>query len=399
MDKILFCQFSTNLINKDFSKKEISNIYYSSIWKNRKKDGYFKGKHFWEIPLWIAEISGLLKKENFKKDLFIIQDLKKAINYLNKSKADFILFSCLEVNKAFIMEIIKAYKGKGKIILGGYTDLTPFKKFNNVFTFESLKDFATFLNIPYAYDLDFSLFKNYKIIPRLNLSSGCLNHCKFCSIEKNIKEKSKREIIKQVRAFKDLKFKLIYLNDKTFFQAKNHYLLKSIYRKIKKYNPDFKGFIIQTTATAILKHSDKLKDLKIYACEIGIESFNNEILKDLNKPINEKIVITAIEKLKALEVKIIPNFIIGFIQENKKTYLKTLSFIKTYLKDFFILNIYNLAIYQNTDLSKEIKIDNENDLNELIQDKTFYNAIQKKNNSFFYNQIFKLGLKVLNNHE
>jgi len=45
MNKILFCQFSTNLINKDFSKKEISNLYYSTIWKARKKEGGKHGKH------------------------------------------------------------------------------------------------------------------------------------------------------------------------------------------------------------------------------------------------------------------------------------------------------------------------------------------------------------------
>ncbi|MBN1467761.1 MAG: hypothetical protein JW924_03465, partial [Fusobacteriaceae bacterium] len=63
----------------------------------------------------------------------------------------------------------------------------------------------------------------------------------------------------------------------------------------------------------------------------------------------------------------------------------------------FILNIYNLAIYQNTELSREIKINNKNDLNELNYEKSFYNAIQRKNNKYFYNSIFKFGLKVLNN--
>lgn len=395
MKKILFCQFHNYLINGK-TIKNIADKYYYSIYSLKKNDGYYKTDEFFELPLWINEINGSLKNSDYKTELLIIDDIKKAIEKINASDFDYILFSALDVNKKFILEIIKKSKNKN-FVLGGYIDFKDFLKFDNVKIFKSVKDFIENLNLKYVYNLDYTLFKNYKTIPRLTLSTGCLNKCKFCIVEKRIIKTSNRDIIKQVKAFKNLKFKLVYLNDKTFGQCNNYKLLPLIYKRIKKYNPQFEGFIIQTTAIQFLKKDfiENLKSSHIFACELGIESYNNAILKALRKPQTEKIINNAVQILKSLKIKIIPNLIIGLLNENKNTYNKTLNFIKKNLKDIYILNIYNLAIYLNSELSKEIKINDDNDLNENITKKSFYNSQSLKDNDYFYNQIFRLGLKIL----
>ena len=190
---------------------------------------------------------------------------------------------------------------------------------------------------------------------------------------------------------------MIYLNDKTLGQCINYKLLPLIYKRIKKYNPDFKGFIIQTTCNMFLK-TDYIKHIKnsnIQVVELGIETYNNNILHKLKKPQNIKIIDNAINVLKALNIKIIPNIIIGLIGENKTSYNNTLSFIKKHKKDIFLLNIYNLALYINSDLAKNIDVKNENDYNENSINKSFYSEAQKIDNMYFYNQIFKQGLKIL----
>jgi radical SAM superfamily enzyme YgiQ (UPF0313 family) len=115
----------------------------------------------------------------------------------------------------------------------------------------------------------------------------------------------------------------------------------------------------------------------------------------LNKPQTELNIIAAMELLKGYNVKIIPNIIIGFIEENMETYQNTLNFIKQYINDIYLLNIYNLAIYQDTELSKEINIKSIKDLNENITNKTFYSDTQLQANEYFYNEIFKLALQII----
>ena len=396
MKKILFCQFHNHLINGKIIKN-ISDKYYHDIYKTKNKQGYYKTDSFFELPLWINELKGSLKNSNYKTELLIIDDIDKAIEKINTSEYDYILFSVLDINKAYIQIIIEKSNFKGIFALGGYIDFKDFLKYDNVKIFKTVKSFIESLNIKYVYNLDFSLFKGYKTIPRLTLSNGCLNKCKFCIVEKNIIKTSNRDIIKQIKSFKDLNFKLVYLNDKTFGQCDNYKLLPLIYKRIKKYNKNFEGFIIQTTAIQILKQDfiDNIKNSHIFACEIGIESYNNDILKGLRKPQNENIINKAFEVLKNLKIKIIPNLIIGLINENRKSYNKTLSFINKNKKDIFILNIYNLALYKNSELSKDIEIKSENDLNENSTKKSFYDKQALIDNNYFYNQIFRLGIKIL----
>jgi len=390
---LLFCQFSTQYLNKN-TLKDISSQYYSGIYKYRKNQGYVKPSHFWELPLWIAEACGTLQRYN--KRLYVITDISQAIQYIKLLKPKYALFSVLDVNKQDVLKIITSCKNQN-FIIGGYIDFTEFKKLSNVAVLNSIKALSIYLKDNYQYKTDYALFKAYNVIPRLTLSNGCLNRCKFCTVQKKIIEKTKREVIQQAESFKNLNFKLVYINDKTFLQAKNYHLLSVAYDIIKSFNPDFKGFIVQTTASVCsnINNVKILKTLHVYAIELGIETFNNYILKELRKPQTEKIIVQAIENLKKYNLNIIGNFIIGFIQETKQSYHKTLNFINKYIDDFFLLNIYNLAIYNNTELSKDIKKNDINDSNELTLNKSFYNKEQIKNNKYFYNQIFKIGLKIL----
>jgi len=394
MRDFLFIQCSTNLINKD-NKKDVADSFYSGIYELKAKDGYFKGADFWEVPLWIAEISGSFK--DYSKELYILHDVKEAARELEHKEIKHILLSVLEVNKAYYLELIKEYKGAATFLIGGYVDFTEFKQFNNVKIFSSIKALAESFNIVYEHKTDYALFKGLNIIPRLNLSTGCLNRCKFCTIEKELKEFSLLDVINQAMSFKDLNFKLIYINDKTFGQAKNYNFLKYAYNVIKKYNADFKGFIIQTTASQALKPGfiAELKALNVVIVELGLESFNNEILKGLRKPHSPQQVQKAVNLLHEAGLKVILNIIIGLIGENNLTYGNTLNYIKENITKIYSLNIYNLAIYKETELGLEIGSKNANDLNELKTEKSFYNQEAILSNKYFYDNIFNLGLEIL----
>lgn len=394
MTDFLFLQVSTNLINKDV-KKDVADVYYSGIYQYKNKDGYFKPSEFWEIPLWIAEICGSFK--DFKKELYVIKDISQAKKDIEHKKSKYILCSILEVNKAIYYDIIKNYKGDSVFLIGGYIDFSEFKKLQNVIVFDTIKSLTGYFKRDYIYAMDYSLFKGLYTIPRLVLSTGCLNRCKFCTIEKELKEKTLLEVIRQCLSFTDLNFKLVYINDKTYGQAKNYVYLKYAFNVLKKINPNFEGFIIQTTATQILQKQFKenLKYLHVKIAEIGVETFNNEILRELKKPHNTAQILEAMKILKNNGIKFIANIVIGFIQETAQTYKKTLQFISEHQQDIYLLNVYNLAIYKETELFNEIQINNADDLNELKQEKSFYNAEAVQINGDFYNQIFKIGIELL----
>ena len=382
--RILAIQVSDSLINTT-PNPNIDNIY-----NNFKSFGYYRSKHFLEIPLWIAELSGLFKNTSIKLDKYILTDVNKNWKDILPKKYDYILFSVMDCNKEIIREFIDLNNGQTKFIIGGYCNLQSFTVFKNVKIINSMEKLANFLNVSYKYSLNYSLFRGYKTIPRLTLSSGCLYQCKYCTIPRGVTKKSFFCILRQVKSFKPLKFKLIYIDDKTFFQADNYYFLSSLYGRIKKYNPEFEGFIIQSQVNTInhfKKFNGLLEHLHIKVIELGIESFNNRVLKNINKPQTENSIIKCLELLKTKNVKLVLNIMIGLPKEKQKTYLKTLKFLHTYQGDIFFLNIYNLAIYSNAILNQEIKIQSDSDKNEHSVNKSFHSKIENKNAYIFSNEL------------
>lgn len=389
--KILCIQISNTLINGEPDLTNISQEYYNKLYKLKKQAGYIKPSEFWEIPLWITEIDF-----NVKTDLYVCKNIDDTIQYILNNNYKYVCFSVLDINKSIIRRVITSvnkHKHNSLFVLGGYIDFTKFFFDYSLYP-KTVKDFIELLGIEYKQGSSYRLFKNYSTIPRLTLSKGCLNHCDFCTIENKITRVNTNIIEQQIKSFKPLHFKLVYLNDKTFGQCSNYELLPRIYKAIKEYNKDFIGFIIQTTTGQILKLSDKfIKDSHIQYIELGIETYNNSILKQYRKPSTETLSILAFKKVQKLyPVKLIPNIIIGIPEETELTYKRTLEFLTAYKPFISHLNIFNLAIYDNTPLSKKIK-HNNSDKNELSLNKSFHTDKDVHKN--FYQSIHKFGIECL----
>lgn len=396
-NNILCVQISTHLINGTPDLKDIATKYYTTLYNSKRDQGYYKSYHFWECPLWVTEID-----HNTPVDFYVCDNIKDCVNHIIHSNYKFVCFSVLDVNKYIISEIITEYnkqyiyRDRSVFVLGGYIDFTKFYHDNTIYP-KSIKDFITFLGIDYKQGNNYRLFKDYTVIPRLTMSTGCTNKCDFCTVEKTIKRILFTVIEQQIKAFKPLKFKLVYINDKTFGQCPNYKLLPKIYKKIKEYNPYFEGFIIQTTTTQFnkLDHIFLIQSHIKYV-ELGIETFNNDILKQYHKPSTEETTIKSCELIRALQkvdmnIKLIPNIICGIPEETIETYLNTLNFLKDNKDIISHFNIYSLAVYNNTPLSKRIAVVDQ-DSNENTLDKSFLHGDQHKQ---FYNAIHKLGIKLL----
>ena len=374
----VFCQISTNLINAKLPD-DIATEYYRKQWE---KPGYYKSEHFWEIPLWIAEICGSLKHADpkYTTELCIIAEHNQTL-----PDGDYYLFSVLDVNKAIIKDIIRD-NPKKEFVLGGYVNLQDMPKqcpcgcCNHVAIFYSVKEFIESWQQEYTYNLDYSLFAGMQTMPRLTMSTGCKHRCKFCTVLDELTEVSAGNIAKQINSFRVLDFRYVYLNDKTFGQCNNYRCLDVVRTAIKMYNPSFAGFIVQTTADKCSNPAfvAELKAMGVLIVELGVETYNDGILKAYHKPQNTDIVDRAINNLYDIYLAIIPNIIIGLDGENEFTYRSTISYLHNQRDKFYALNIYNLVRYDTADDDKNERSFTGNDIDKQ-----------------FYNDVFALGLEIL----
>lgn len=383
--KILCIQFSNKLLNPNDTSTEV--IYYNKLYNSR--DGYYRMKHTWEIPQWIAQLDYITPV-----DIYYASDIDTAKHLINWSDKvyDCICFSALDVNYKYIIELSK--KCDIPIYVGGYVDKNIFNGYSNIHWCNSIEEFCQQWQLPYKFGVSYRLWDNEYVIPRLSLSDGCLHHCKFCCVPKGIKEFDNDYILNQIfQITKYLKYKLIYINDKTFGQVKNHKLLPYLYNMVKTVNPEFLGFIIQTTATKFPMLSDDILKCIAYV-ELGIESYNDDILRGMNKPARCKSIDKCMDIAKENKIKVIPNIIIGFPQETVETYTNTLHFIVENKDIISHCNIYNLAIYEGTALSKEVLHNPESDCNENTANKS-WNVGKEDLVTWFSDKLFRYSLNQL----
>lgn len=395
--KFCFLQVSDNLLNPD-DPKNPADVYFKAIWNHLDGEGYYKPEHFWEIPTWVAELSYCLNDQNNEFELWHITGNPPAI----LPKADIYFASVMDCNKKILQTVVKNNPNK-TFYLGGYIGfdeylkLFPKQGINNVRWYTSIKAFCGCLGTPYKYGTDYSLFKGMKCIPRLTLSNGCTNHCRFCTVPNKIIETDGRDISQQIESMRNLDFELIYINDKTFGQASNYWHLKYIYNSIAAWNPKFRGFTVQTTCQQIRKFWGKginLKDLHIVNVEIGVESFNNEILQKYNKPQNTSSISIAIDMLEEWNVNIIPNIIIGLPGETEDTYWHTYHWVHKNRNKFLMLNVTNFVPYVGSNISDIVETQPE-DLNQTICKRTYHTEEEAHTVEYFADNLFELGMVII----
>jgi hypothetical protein len=388
-NKRLLLQVTSNSIREEAS--DAGEAYYNAIYNNR--DGYARAVDFWEIPQWAAEAKHLFPES----DLYVVRNMEEAKAFLRLAEYDSVMISVMDSNKHFVKRILEGYEGR--VQLGGYIDPTYFKYQDNITFFNSLAEAAKAEGVEYKRGADYSLFKGTKTIPRLELSQGCLHNCAFCTVPNKIELAPASFIDQQVEAFKDLDFELIYLNDKTFGQADNYKYLTAINKKLKKQNKNFKGFIIQTTAPALLRMSDEfLEESGIKFVELGMESYNDDVLQKIKKPHNKDLLDKAADKIRKHNMYFIPNVMVGLAgrgwTETAETYQNTLDFLEKHKDIISHSNIYVLALYEGTELNSQLNANEEIDSDENVLDKTWLRGNIDVHDAF-YEKALNFNLKQL----
>lgn len=379
-NRTLMVQFSSDLLQGKRAKDN-ADAYYDKLYKNR--EGYHRPDDFWELPQWQAHLANSMPNA----DHYTVRDPEEAIRFANEAGYKNVAFSALDVNRDFVKNFATNYKGN--VIVGGYTDMNHFAGLPNVKVHSTIEDFVKSEGGQYNPGYDYRHFSGTKTIPRLTLSDGCLHKCAFCCVPKKVTEKSREEVMQQVDAFaKHLPSDLIYLNDKTFGQAPNHAMLPEIYQRIKAQNPNFKGFVVQTTAAQVHKMDPEfLKKAGIRHAEIGVESFNDPILRAHKKPATEALIEESAQKLRQAGIGLIPNIMVGLPGENEQTYQKTMDWLNRNRDIVSHVNAYNLALYDDSELGKQIGVLSDADKDENRIDKSFHADPRVHRN--FHDALFK----------
>jgi hypothetical protein len=364
----LMVQFSSDLINGGIGEADEASRYYDKLYSGARP-GYARMKDFWEIPQWMGFVAHNLPDA----DVYVVRDMDQAKKFLNGAGYDRVMFSALDVNKNLIRELAGAYNGH--VDVGGYVEPGTFLDRPNVKYHPSVESLATDVNGPgtYKHGTDYRHFEGSDVIPRLTMSDGCLHRCAFCAVTKKLTETPESVVDQQADSIAKLGSKLVYLNDKTFGQAKNYTHLEQVYGRMKEKNPQFQGFVVQTTAAQMNKiPADFFKKAGIKYVELGMETYNDTILKEMHKPANEKLIDAATQKLRDAGVALIPNVIIGLPGETSQTYKNTLDFLKRNRDIISHANIYNLALYKDAELGKTVASSSPDDFNENVLEKSFH---------------------------
>ena len=392
-DRTLLVQFSNDLLGYDPTRLNVDTLSESESYANKLyggvRPGYDRPADFWELPDWQTKVANSFPNA----DHYTVRDPKETIEFMNKAGYKNVAFSALDVNTPMIKDIATAYPGH--VVVGGYVDMGQFKDLPNVSVFGSPQEFAESEGLPFKPGADYRFFAGTPTVPRLTLSSGCLHSCAFCSMPRQIVQESRESVLSQADAIaKDLPSPLVYLNDKTFGQAPNHTMLPEIYDRIKAKNPDFNGFVVQTTAAQMNKIAPEFIDKAgIKYVELGLESFNDPILKAMHKPATEELFERAADKIRNTDASLVPNVIVGLPGETQATYDHTRDFLERNKDIISHVNVYNLTVYKDAELAKSLEVKGAADTNQQAFRKSW--MIDPAVHDEFSKKVFSFGDKQL----
>lgn len=302
--------------------------------------------------------------------------LEKGIDFVARFEFEQTLKELLESlknNKNFSKIKGLSYKINGKIVHNKNRAPTT-SEFLDELPFVS-KVYKKHLNIK-----DYFLSHSFYPMVQIFTGRGCPNYCTFCSWPETLmgREYRVRSVKNVVDEFEYIKNELpeikeIFIEDDSFTIDKKR--LISFCDELKSRNLKI-SWSCQSRADLDYKTMKLMKDAGCRLLDVGYESGNDEILKNIKKG-------TTVSQLRAFTVnakkaglKILADFVIGFPGETKETAKETITFIKEIKPD--ILQIAVATPMPGTEFYKYCKEEGyllEDDLVESLDDNGFQKCI------------------------
>jgi len=164
---------------------------------------------------------------------------------------------------------------------------------------------------------------------------GCPFDCSFCDViytyGRKPRSKTVPQVLEEIKKLQAMNVKMIFIADDNFAGDKKY--TKELLKQIAELNNSFKtpvGFLTQLDITIARDEEllSLLADSNFYAVMIGIESVNEDSLKDMNKNQNLHISLSeAVKKIQSYGIIVLAHMIIGADYDDESVFKKTADFV------------------------------------------------------------------------
>lgn len=373
IDDVLKFALSTN--NKIFDcilkipKSKEKNIYYLSI------------QYPFQLP-YAIRFAKKIKDSNYESKIIFGGDY---ITHIIKN-ADELIEKCSYIDglvffgeHRYLLELINYFNNNRNINIPNTIVRKNEKIIKN--KIEKCNIYEKNMYVPSFDDLKLDKYiSNLKLVP-LTLNYGCYHSkCQFCSRYFYYNGYAKYDLEKIFSLVKKLYqedlIEAIYFMDECvppeiLIRLAKYLLANNI--KIR--------WMVETRIDNKLQNKDVSKLLYDSGCReisFGIESYNKNILKDMNKQIDLKIAKKVMKNFFESGISVSATFMIGYPTENIFNIIRTLNFIRKFKYiDTFGLSVFNYM--RNSKLVNDSNLNESSDLNLIYR--------QNNDNYEFYNKI------------
>ncbi len=164
---------------------------------------------------------------------------------------------------------------------------------------------------------------------------GCPFDCSFCDViytyGRKLRSKTVDQVLDEIKKLADMQVPVIFIADDNFSGNKKY--TKELLRRLVNFNNALKtplGFLTQLDITIANDEEllELLADSNFYAVMIGIESVNEDSLKDMNKRQNIPVDIqSAVQKIQSYGIIVLAHMIIGADSDESTVFKQTADFI------------------------------------------------------------------------
>jgi uncharacterized radical SAM superfamily protein len=361
-------------------------VYYSlyeSLYRRLLPQYKTTPSDLWEAPLWVAHLDGALGRDDTSfLDLSLeVPSAEACLDVLREklTRKTFVLFSPLAQNFTLASQTSRLIRKEGHVsVLGGnMARIAGSADFDVVFIGQAKRGLYEQLVCresgvvgvwpkPGRQQPERGFRPTYRLLRgfadrvslvRLNASHGCLFGCTFCG------DGWSRQL--QVVPHDDLehefdeieatfpRIRTIYVGDKTFGQSRE--AVENLIRVTTKRRQRYQ-FIVQTHVLMVDGWLlDALDRLDVSVVEMGFETADEDLLRDVKKQGSTTAFQQALEKLRARGKTVILNVLGGLPTQTEKTHAATIRFLQETADLVYLYNLYNFVPYPETPLFASLK--------------------------------------------